>query len=51
MELEGAKSLSVVDVAAVFEKLAQRRIFDLRVDRPVSAVGASYLQFLKQTNG
>ena len=43
MELEGAKSLSVVDVAAAFEKVARQRIFDLRVDRLVSAVGASYL--------
>ena len=43
MELEGVKSLSVVDVAAAFEKIARQRIFDLRVDRPVSAVGASYL--------
>jgi lipoyl(octanoyl) transferase len=43
MELESGKSFSVVDVAAAFEKLVQRRIFDLRVDRPVSAVGASCL--------
>jgi lipoyl(octanoyl) transferase len=33
MELEVGKSFSVVDVAAVFEKLVQRRIFDLRVDQ------------------
>jgi lipoyl(octanoyl) transferase len=33
MELEAGKSFSVVDVAAVFEKLAQRRISDLRVDQ------------------
>lgn len=43
MELEAGKSFSVVDVAAMFEKLAQRRISDLRVDQTVSAVGASYL--------
>lgn len=33
MEKEIGKSSSVVDVAAVFETLAQRRIFDLRVDQ------------------
>ncbi len=43
VELEAGKSFSVVDVAAMFEKLAQRRISDLRVDQTVSAVGASYL--------
>jgi lipoyl(octanoyl) transferase len=43
MELEAGKSFSVVDVVAMFEKLAQRRISDLRVDQTVSAVGASYL--------
>ena len=43
IELEAGKSFSVVDVAAMFEKLAQRRISDLRVDQTVSAVGASYL--------
>ena len=42
VELEAGKSFSVVDVAAMFEKLAQRRISDLRVDQTVSAVGASY---------
>ena len=41
--LEAGKSFSVVDVAAMFEKLVQRRISDLRVDQTVSAVGASYL--------
>ena len=40
VELEAGKSFSVVDVAAMFEKLAQRRISDLRVDQTVSAVGA-----------
>jgi lipoyl(octanoyl) transferase len=43
VELEAGKSFSVVDVAAMFEKLAQRRISDLRVDQTVRAVGASYL--------
>ena len=43
VELEAGKSFSVVDVAAMFEKLAQRRISDLRVDQTASAVGASYL--------
>jgi lipoyl(octanoyl) transferase len=43
VEIEAGKSFSVVDVAAMFEKLAQRRISDLRVDQTVSAVGASYL--------
>jgi lipoyl(octanoyl) transferase len=43
VELEAGKSFSVVDVAAMFKKLAQRRISDLRVDQTVSAVGASYL--------
>jgi lipoyl(octanoyl) transferase len=43
VELEAGKSFLVVDVAAMFEKLAQRRISDLRVDQTVSAVGASYL--------
>jgi lipoyl(octanoyl) transferase len=40
MELETGKRVSVVDVAAVFRKLALGRISDLRVDLPVSAVGA-----------
>ena len=40
MELETGKSFSVGNVAAVFEELALRRIFDLRVDPPVSAIGA-----------
>ena len=40
MELETGKTFSVGNVAAVFEELALRRIFDLRVDLPVSAVGA-----------
>ena len=43
MEKETGKPFSVVDVAAAFERLAHRRIFGLRVDHPVSAVGASYL--------
>lgn len=43
MELEAGKSFSIVDVAAMFKKLAQRRISDLRVDQTVSALGASYL--------
>ena len=43
VELEAGQSFSVVDVAAMFKKLAQRRISDLRVDQTVSAVGASYL--------
>ncbi|MEY2601337.1 MAG: lipoyl(octanoyl) transferase, partial [Verrucomicrobiota bacterium] len=43
MEKETGKSLSVVDVATAFETLAQRRISDLRVGRPASAVGASCL--------
>jgi lipoyl(octanoyl) transferase len=43
MEKETGKSLSVVDVAHAFEKLAQRRISDLRLDRVPSAVGASCL--------
>ncbi len=33
MELEGAKSLSVVDVAAVFEKIALDRMGDLRLEQ------------------
>jgi lipoyl(octanoyl) transferase len=33
MEKETGQSFSVVDVAEKFEKLAQRRIFDLRVDQ------------------
>jgi lipoyl(octanoyl) transferase len=33
MELETGESFSVVDVAAVFDKLAQRRISDLRVNQ------------------
>ena len=40
MELETGKKFSVVDVAATFERMASRRISDLRVDLPVSAVGA-----------
>jgi lipoyl(octanoyl) transferase len=43
MEKETGKTLSVVDVADAFEKLAQRRISDLRIGRPASAVGASCL--------
>lgn len=43
IEKETGKSLSVVDVATAFETLAQRRISDLRVGRPASAVGASCL--------
>jgi lipoyl(octanoyl) transferase len=40
MELETGKKFSVVDVAAAFKRMASRRISDLRVDLPVSAVGA-----------
>jgi len=40
MELEAGKLFSVVNVAAAFEKLAQRRVSDLRVDQAASAVGA-----------
>ena len=40
IEKETGKSLSVVDVAAAFEKLVSRRIPDLRVDQSASAIGA-----------
>ena len=43
IEKETGKSFSVVDVAQAFEKLARRRISDLRIGRPTSAVGASCL--------
>ena len=42
IEREAGKPFSVVDVAAMFEKLAQSRISDLRIDQTLSAVGASY---------
>jgi lipoyl(octanoyl) transferase len=43
MELERGKPFSVVEVAAAFEKLALRKMSDLRVDNALSAVGASQL--------
>ncbi len=43
MERETAGSFSVVDIAAGFEKTAQRKISDLSLGRPASAVGASRL--------
>jgi len=39
MEKETGRAFSVVDVAGTLEKLAARRISDLRVDLPVSSVG------------
>jgi lipoyl(octanoyl) transferase len=42
MEVETGEPISVSDVAAAFEKLALRKISDLRVDAP-SAVGAPCL--------
>jgi lipoyl(octanoyl) transferase len=43
IEKETEKTLSVVDVAAAFEKFVREKIYDLRVVRQTSAVGASCL--------
>jgi len=43
IEKETGKSISVIEVAVAFEKLVPHRISDLRVDRPISAVGAPCL--------
>ena len=40
MEKETNKSFTVADVATAFEKIASRRISDLRVAEALSAVGA-----------
>ena len=43
MEKETNKSFTVAEVARAVEKLARRRISDLRIDSTVSAVGAPFL--------
>ena len=43
MERETDKSISVMEVAVAFAKILGRRISDLRVDLPMSAVGAPRL--------
>jgi len=43
MEKETKKSFMVEEIARTVERLARRRISDLRINIPVSAVGAPYL--------